>query len=145
MNSVILMGRLTKEPELRYLSAGHPVANFTLAVDRQLSKEQKAEYESKNIPTVDFIQCQAWGKNAENVGKYTSKGKRVLISGRIQSGSYVGQDGLRKYFTNISALSIEFIDWNEIRSKEKEEEEEYYDFSYGVEFDLVSDGGRIPF
>lgn len=141
MNNVVLMGRLTKDPEIRYLSAGHPVANFTLAVDRNLSKEQKAEYESKNIPIVDFVQCQAWGKNAENIGKFTSKGKRVLIAGRIQSGSYVGQDGVRKYFTNVTASTVEFIDWN----TSNKEEDEYCDFSYSPQFDPVSDDGRIPF
>lgn len=138
------MGRITKNPELRYINTGKAVINFTLAVDRQLSKEQEEEYRNKNIPTTDFIQCQAWGKNAENIMKFTSKGKRLIVSGRIQTASYIGQDGARKYITNVSVSSIEFIDWNEESKVNMKEEEEQYDFIYEAQENPMDDD-RIPF
>ena len=115
MNNVTLLGRLTKDPELRYLQTGtnSAYARFTLAVDKQLSRDKKQEMESKNQATADFINIVVWGKLAENCVKFTQKGKRVLVQGRIQTGSYVAQDGSRRYTTDVVASNIEFIDWRE--------------------------------
>ena len=115
MNNVTLIGRLTKDPELRYLQGGNSgaVARFTVAVDKQLSREKKAEMESKDQPTADFINIVVWGKLAENVTKFTQKGKRVAITGRIQTGSYQAQDGSRRYTTDVVASNVEFIDWKD--------------------------------
>ena len=81
MNNVVLIGRLTRDPELRYLPSGNntAVTRFTLAVDRQLSREKKAEMESRNQPTADFISVTVWGKQAENVSNYVSKVRLVAV------------------------------------------------------------------
>ena len=109
-NIVVLTGRLVADAELRYLENNNQVARFTLAVDKNLSKDKKQEMEAKGQPTADFINCQAWGKMAESLVKYSGKGLRVLVNGRIQTGSYE-KDGQRVYTTDIVANNIEYIDW----------------------------------
>lgn len=115
MNNVVLIGRLTRDPELRYLPTGNntAVARFTLAVDRQLSREKKAEMESRNQPTADFINITVWGKQAENVCNYVSKGRMVAIEGRIQTGSYEAKDGTRRYTTEVVANRVQFLEWDD--------------------------------
>ncbi len=114
MNHVVLIGRLTKDPELRYIpSTGNASTRFTLAVDKGLSKDKKQEMESKGQPTADFIQINVWGKQAENCANYLAKGRLVAVSGRIQSGSYDGQDGQRRYFTDVVADRVEFLEWGD--------------------------------
>lgn len=112
MNNVILLGRLVADANLKYLQGGNntAVARFTLAVDKGLSKEKRQEMEAKGQPTADFINCQAWGKMAESLVKYSGKGLRVLLNGRIQTGSYE-KDGQRIYTTEVIANNIEYIDW----------------------------------
>ena len=114
LNNVVLIGRLTKDPELRYLPSGNntAVARFTLAVDRQLSKDKKAEMVSNNQPTADFINIVVWGKQAENCNEYLAKGRLVAISGRIQTGSYE-KDGERKYTTEVVAEKVQFLQFGD--------------------------------
>ncbi len=112
MNNVNLIGRLTRDPELRYLTTGTATCNFTLAVDRGLSKEKKQEMEAKNQPTADFIRIVVWGKAAENAANYLVKGRLVAIQGRIQTGSYE-KDGQRVYTTDINAQQVEFLEWGD--------------------------------
>lgn len=110
MNTVILIGRLTRDPELRYTAnTGNAMARFTVAVDRGLSKDKKAEMEQKGQPTADFIGCVCWGKTAELIGRYFNKGKEIAIQGRIQTGSYEAQDGQRRYTTDVVVDRFEFI------------------------------------
>ena len=112
MNNVVLIGRLTKDPDLRYLpNTGTAVANFTLAVDRNLSKEKRAEAQEKGQAEADFIRIVAWGKLAENVANFTNKGRLVAVNGRIQTGSYVDKDGKRVYTTEVFANNVEFLEW----------------------------------
>ncbi|MBZ2175408.1 single-stranded DNA-binding protein [Schnuerera sp. xch1] len=112
MNSVVLIGRLTRDPELRYIpNTGSPVARFSLAVDKQLSKEKKQELESKGQPTADFINIVVWGKQAENCANYLAKGRLTAVQGRIQSGSYEAKDGTRRYTTDVVASRVEFLEW----------------------------------
>ena len=101
MNRVILCGRLTKEPELRYTQGetSTAVARYTLAVDRR-GKEKQA----------DFIQCVAFGKAGEFAQKYFTKGQRVLVSGRIQTGSYTNKEGQKVYTTDVIVDDQEFAD-----------------------------------
>ena len=114
MNSVKLLGRLTRDPELKYTqNNSNAIVRITVAVDKQLTKEKKEEYESKSIPTADFVNVVLWGRLAENVAKYTARGNRILISGRVQTGSYKNKDGETKYITDIVADNIEFIDWKD--------------------------------
>lgn len=111
MNNVNLIGRLVRDPELRYIPSGTAVTKFTLAVDKNLSREKKQEAERNNQPTADFINIVAWGKQAENVANYTSKGKLIAVQGRIQSGSYE-KDGQRIYTTDVVANNVEFLEWD---------------------------------
>lgn len=115
MNSVILIGRLIKDPELRYTQSGSNscYARFTIAVDKGMSREKKQEFESRGQQTADFINIVVWGKQAENCQKYLQKGRNVAIQGRIQSGSYTGNDGSKRYVTEVWAERVQFIDWGD--------------------------------
>lgn len=104
MNSVVLIGRLTKDPEIKYISDNQmAVANFTVAVDRPMAKEK----------TADFIRVVVFGKQAENCGTYLAKGRMVGVQGRIQTSSYKGKDGETRYTTDVVADRVEFIDWGD--------------------------------
>ncbi|MFD3450549.1 single-stranded DNA-binding protein [Microbacteriaceae bacterium 4G12] len=103
MNRVLLVGRLTKDPELRYTPNGTAVATFTLAVNRTFSNQQ-GEREA------DFLNCVVWRKQAENVANYLKKGSLAGVDGRLQSRSYEGQDGKRVYVTEIVAESVQFLE-----------------------------------
>ncbi len=110
MNSVNLIGRLTRDPELRYAAgSGLAICRFTLAVDRGMSKDKRMEAQQKGQQTADFIGVTAFGKTAELVSTYITKGRELAISGRIQTSSYDGQDGKRVYRTDVIADRIYFI------------------------------------
>lgn len=103
INRVVLVGRLTRDPELRYTPSGVPVANFTLAVNRTFTNQQ-GEREA------DFINCVVWRRPAENVANYLKKGSLAGVDGRIQTRSYEGQDGKRVYVTEVVADSVQFLE-----------------------------------
>src|SRR5699024_11175522 len=108
------IGRLTRDPELRYIpNTGTPVSTFSLAVDKQLSKEKRQEFESKGQPTADFINIVVWGRLAENCANYLSKGLLAAVQGRIQSRSYEANDGTRRYVTEVVAERVEFLEWKD--------------------------------
>lgn len=98
-----MIGRLTKDPELRYTPSGIPMARFTIAVNRTFSN-QDGEREA------DFIGCIAWRKQAENLANFMKKGALIGIEGRIQTGSFEGQDGKRVYTTDVVADSVQFLE-----------------------------------
>lgn len=104
MNKAILMGRLTRDPEIRYSQGENPVAvaRFTLAVERRMKKDGE--------DSADFIRCVAFGKTAETIEKYVHQGKKIVIEGRIQTGSYTNQDGVKVYTTDIVVESMEFAE-----------------------------------
>lgn len=105
MNKVILMGRLTRDPEIRY-SAGEeslPIARFTLAVDRRMQKQD-------NQQNADFISCVAFRREAEFTEKYLCQGTKIVLTGRIQTGSYTNRDGRKVYTTEVVAEDIEFAE-----------------------------------
>ena len=107
MNKVILMGRLTRDPEVRY-SAGDnamAVARFSLAVDRRRRANAGADE-----PTADFINCVSFGRQAEFAGKYLRKGTKLVVTGRIQTGSYTNKDGVRVYTTDVVVEEQEFAE-----------------------------------
>jgi single-strand DNA-binding protein len=113
MNQVNLIGRLVRDPELRFISnTGTAVCNFTLAVDKNLSREKKQQFESQGKPTADFIRIQAWGKQGEAAANYLVKGRQVAIQGSIQTGSYE-KNGVRHYTTDILANRVEFLEWGD--------------------------------
>ncbi|EAD4693070.1 single-stranded DNA-binding protein [Listeria monocytogenes] len=103
MNRVVLVGRLTKDPDLRYTPAGAAVATFTLAVNRTFTNQQ-GEREA------DFINCVVWRKPAENVANFLKKGSLAGVDGRVQTRNYEGNDGKRVYVTEIVAESVQFLE-----------------------------------
>lgn len=102
MNSVQLVGRLTRDPEMRYTDGGSAIAKFSLAVDRR--------YKSENGSTADFPNCVAFGRTAEFIEKYFRKGMRMGCQGRIQTGSYTNNDGQKVYTTDVVVESCEFVE-----------------------------------
>lgn len=104
MNKVVLMGRLTRDPIVRYSQGEKPmaVARYTLAVDRRFSREGDA--------TADFISCVAFGRQGEFAEKYLRKGVKIAISGRIQTGSYTNRDGVKVYTTDVVVEDQEFAE-----------------------------------
>lgn len=102
MNRVILVGRLTKDPELRYTQSGKGVASFTVAVNRPFKTNGEQE--------ADFINGVVWGKPAENLANYMKKGSQIGVDGRIQTRSYDNNEGKRVYVTEVVADSVSFLD-----------------------------------
>ncbi len=100
MNNVSLVGRLTKDPELKTTQSGLSVCRFAVAVDRPYSKDRQA----------DFISCIAWRKTAEFIDSYFSKGQRIALTGSIQTGSYTDKDGKTVYTTDINVSNVEFCE-----------------------------------
>ena len=108
MNKVILMGRLTRDPEVRYSQAAEPlaIARYTLAVDRRFQRRDN----SGNEQTADFISCVAFGRNGEFAEKYLKQGTKIAITGRIQTGSYTNRDGQKVYTTDVIVEDQEFAE-----------------------------------
>ena len=102
MNKVILMGRLTRDPEVRYTDGGVSIAKFSLAVDRRFKRD--------NGPTADFFNCTSFGKQAEFVEKYLHRGTKILLSGRIENNNYTNKDGEKVYSTQIVTEEWEFAE-----------------------------------
>ncbi|NEZ46518.1 single-stranded DNA-binding protein [Clostridium niameyense] len=106
MNKIVLIGRLTKDPELSFIpGSGTATCKFVLAVDRRFKKDGQAE--------VDFIPIVVWGKQAEATANYMSKGKLVAVNGRIQTRSYEAKDGTRRYVTEVIAEETQFLEWGD--------------------------------
>jgi len=106
MNKVVLIGRLTKDLELKYTPGnGTAVTTITVAVDRQVKKDKPKE--------ADFIPVVIWGKQAEATAQYVSKGKLIGIAGRIQTRSYEAKDGGKRYVTEVIAEDVQFLEWGE--------------------------------
>lgn len=113
VNSVVLVGRLTDDIELKQTQSGKSVTNFTLAVSRQYDKDK-----------ADFISCVAWGKTAEFMQNYLSKGLRIAVEGRIETRNYEAQDGRKVYVTEVIADSVQALEWKKeetvVQEKPKE-------------------------
>ena len=106
MNNVVLMGRLTRDPDVRYSTQGEQqtaIARFTLAVDRRFKRDGSDQ-------NADFISCVAFGKTAEFIEKYVNKGTKLTLSGRIQTGSYTNKDGQKVYTTEVVVDEQEFVE-----------------------------------
>lgn len=145
MNKVTLIGRLTKDPELRYTpGAGTAVTTITLAVDRRFTKDGQKE--------ADFIPVVIWGKQAESTAQYITKGKLIGVAGRIQTRSYDAKDGSKRYVTEVVAEEVQFIEWGDgPRSNANSARSGGNDFNNGSDFgsgfeDMTPvDEGDIPF
>ena len=105
MNKVILMGRLTRDPEVRYSQGENAlaIARYTLAVDRRAARRE-------GEPTADFINCVAFGRSAEFAERYLRQGTKIVVSGRIQTGSYTNRDGQKVYTTEVVVEESEFAE-----------------------------------
>ena len=112
MNKVVLMGRLTREPEVRYTQGENSlaVARFTLAVNRKYKNNGKEE--------TDFISCVSFGKTAEFAEKYLHQGTKIVVCGRIQTGSYTNKDGQRVYTTDVVTEEVEFAESKKAQSSQ---------------------------
>lgn len=111
MNKCHIIGRMTKDPEVRYTQGGTAVATFTLAVDRRVAKDKPKE--------ADFIPCVVWGKMADGVVKnYCHKGKQVAVEGRIQVRSYDAKDGTKRYVTEVIVNELELLGKGDGSSKQ---------------------------
>ena len=119
MNNIILIGRLTKDPDLRYTQAGKAVCSFTLAVDRPYSGDNKE---------ADFINIVVWNKVGENCAQYLSKGRKVAVQGRLQIRNYEDDKGQRRYITEVVANSVEFLEFGDKKGSND-------DFGIDVDFD----------
>lgn len=113
MNKIILMGRLTKDPEVRYSQGNNPmaIARYTLAVERKFKRDGEA--------SADFINCIAFGKNGEFAEKYLHKGIKILVEGRWQSGSYTNRDGQKVYTNDCVVESCEFAESKNANQSER--------------------------
>ena len=141
MNKVILLGRLTRDPEVRYTNGDKPmaIARYTLAVDRRFKREGQ--------DNADFIPCAAFGKAGEFVEKYCKKGTKLAVTGRIQTGSYTNRDGQKVYTTEIVVEEQEFAESKAAQSgqqntqpaKEEEGMDGFMDIPDGI------DDAELPF
>lgn len=129
MNKVILIGRLTKDPELRYTESNIAVATFTLAVNKNHTN-------SNGEREADFINIVVWRKQAENVKDYLFKGSKVAIEGTIQTRSYEDNNGQKRYITEIIANSLEFLDSKkDSNSKQENDNNPFADFGQQIAID----------
>ena len=113
MNQAVLIGRLTKDPEVRYTSSQMAVATFTVAIDRPPKKDGTKQ--------TDFPRVTVFGKSAENCEKYLVKGRLVGIQGKIQTGSYKNNDGVTIYTTDVVADRVEFLEWGDKKQSDQQE------------------------
>lgn len=153
MNKVILIGRLTRDPELRYTQSNQAVCSFSLALDRKMSRDKREEAEANNRPTADFPRVIVWGKMGENASRYLFKGSQCAVEGRIQTGSYQDREtGKTIYTTDIVADSVEYLS-NLTQNERKDsrgtrtyqgnnnQSEDFFE----DDFSEIQDDGRIPF
>jgi len=137
MNDVNLIGRLTRDPLLKYIpGSGTAVSEFTLAVDKGLSKAKKKEMEAKGKPTADFIRIIAWGKQAENCANYLAKGRLAGVSGSIRTTTSVDDNGNKRYYTDVNARNVEFLEWKDSKASNDINPDD---------FSSVEDDDDIPF
>lgn len=128
MNKILLIGRLVRDPELKYTPNGKAVCTFTLAVNREFKREGEQE--------ADFINIVVWNKSGENCAKYLGKGRQAAIEGRLQIRTYDGDDGKKRWVTEVVADRVEFIG-----SGGKQEKNGDDDFGTEIEFDPAD----VPF
>ena len=143
MNKVILMGRLTRDPEVRYTDGGVSIAKFSLAVDRRFRRD--------NGPTADFFNCTSFGKQAEFVEKYLRRGTKILLSGRIENNNYINKDGEKVYSIQIVTEELEFAESKAAAGQSSQEHHEPTGApapEVGDGFMSIPDGlddGELPF
>ncbi len=143
LNKVVLIGRLTRDPEIRYTAANTPVASFTLAVNRNF-KNKEGGYDA------DFINITAWRRLAELISNTLQKGSLIAVTGRIQTSSYEAKDGTRRYTTDVVADEIAFLEKKGTSSADRSNEPAMYEKQsddFGIPVDGFSpiDDDDLPF
>lgn len=139
MNKVILIGRLTRDIDLKYTNSQMAIGRFTLAINRKMTREKRKEAERNNLPTADFIGCIAFGKSAETLSNYVGKGNQLGIEGHIQTGSYENKEGQRVYTTDVIVDGFTFIDARDKSGGDSEVQDQNYGGFFPV------NNGDIPF
>lgn len=135
INKVVLLGRLTKDPELRYAQGnGTAICRFTLAVARPFKKDE-----------TDFINCVAFGKAAETINQYMTKGRQLAITGSIKTGTYDAQDGTKRYTTDINVDGFEFIGNGQANGNNSGNAENISNNDNGFGYETPIDDGEMPF
>ena len=134
MNQIIIIGRLTKDVDLRTTQAGKSVASFTLAVNRGFGKDE-----------ADFISCVAWEKTAENMEKYTGKGSQVAVQGRIQTRNYDDKDGKKVYVTEVVAQQVQFLGSKQEQASPKPQRDSGIDELNVEDFQTMENDEILPF
>lgn len=125
MNKVVLIGRLSRDPELRHTSNNTPVCQINMAISRPVSQGKD--------PETDFINVVVWNKQAENLVKYVKKGNQIAIEGRIQTRSYDNEEGKKVYITEVLANHVEFIGSNSNKTNDNQTQVQDNKTSYTVE------------
>lgn len=144
MNKIVLVGRLTRDTELRYIAgSGTAVANFTLAVDREYTGQDGKR-------GTDFIDIQVWGKSAENCANYIGKGSLVSVSGSLRIDSYQAQDGTNRRSTRVNAERVQFLDSKKPQGNTSNNEVFVPSFEpdagfFADNFEHITDGDDLPF
>ena len=130
MNHIILMGRLTKDPEVNYANSGTTIGRFTIAVDRRFKREGQ--------PDADFFNCTTFGKQAEFVEKYLKKGTKILLAGELQNNNYTDKDGVQHYSVSIIVNEIEFAESKRMQSENNSSasNKDFMDIPEGAEEEL---------
>ena len=142
MNKVILIGRLTRDPELKTTTTGVSVTTFSIAVERNYVNEETGQRDA------DFINCLSWRKQAENIARYCSKGSQIALEGRLQVRSYDDRDGNRRFVTEVVADNVTFLTPKKKEEQvaeevEEQQEESNVDFNFEDEIELTEDD--LPF
>ncbi len=140
INKTILVGRITKDPEMRYTNSNIPYIRFTLAVNRTYT-------ESNGERKADFISCVAWRNQAENMAKYINKGSLLGIEGRIQTGQYDDNNGVRRYTTDVVCDSVQFLEPKNASSNNQDygqQQDGYYRQDYNRSNNNQSNQQRKP-
>lgn len=133
MNKVVLIGRLTKDPDLQFLpGSGKAVTKFTFAVERRFSKDGQKE--------ADFIPIVVWNKIAESAANYLSKGRLAGVAGRIQTRSYEANDGTRRYVTEVVADEVQFLEWGDKKQGQASQSNDGDGYT-----EVIGDEDDIPF
>lgn len=130
MNNFCGVGRISRDIELKKTQSGTSVANFNLAINRQFKKEGQ--------PDADFIQCVAWGKTADNLANYMSKGSLIAIEGRMETRNYENADGQKIYVTEIICNNITYLDSKGNQAPQETKKDFFADFEQGNTSDILS-------
>lgn len=140
MNKVVLIGRLSRDPELRHTTSGTPVCQINVAINRPVAQDKE--------PETDFINVVLWDKQAENVAKYVTKGGQVAVEGRIQTRSYENSEGKKTFVTEVIANNVEFLQTKKNDTSKTNEEntteatDPYAEFGNSITVEQLDESSR---